>query len=369
MQRNPFFIDSDIRRAETLPSEFYERDDVFESLKQTVFGRTWHWVGLKQYLLPPTQSVYPFILLPDFIDEPLLLSRQKNNETLCLSNVCTHRGNILYEKPGRPKQLVCGYHGRRFNLDGSFRSMPEFEDVLDFPRPCDDLKKHSISAWHNHLFVAINPAFDLTNWFSVLNERIGFMPISQFQYQENSHVVYEIDAHWALYCDNYLEGFHIPFVHQSLNKTINYDLYKTILFDQGSVQIGYAKDDSDTFNLPEGHIDFGSNVAAYYFWLFPNLMLNFYPWGLSVNLVQPVTKNKTRVTFQSYIFNTQKQQQGAGADLNLVEEEDEAVVNAVQKGIRSTGYSTGRFSPTREQGVHKFHLMLSQFLNNDFTNL
>ena len=34
--------------------------------------------------------------------------------------------------------------------------------------------------------------------------------------------------------------------------------------------------------------DYGKRVAAFYFWLFPNLMLNFYPWGLSMNVVNPL---------------------------------------------------------------------------------
>lgn len=369
MQNLFFFIDPDIRRAETLPSDFYERDDVFQALKFAVFRRAWHWLGSKSEFLSQTQSVYPFVLLPDFLDEPLLLSQQKAGETICLSNVCTHRANLLCAKPGKPRQLVCGYHGRRFGLDGSFKSMPEFETALNFPRPCDDLKKHRLESWEDHLFASIDPAFDLSKFIRVLNERIGFMPTSQFTYQPEKEVTYELDAHWALYCDNYLEGFHIPFLHKSLNKAIDYDRYKTVLFDHGSLQIGYAKEELDTFKLPEGHVDFGFNIAAYYFWLFPNLMLNFYPWGLSVNLVQPVSKNKTRVTFKSYVFNPSKQERGASGDLGLVEQEDEDVVHAVQKGIRSTGYSTGRFSPTREQGVHKFHSMLSRFLNNDLSGL
>ncbi|MBT8311505.1 MAG: aromatic ring-hydroxylating dioxygenase subunit alpha, partial [Flavobacteriaceae bacterium] len=55
---------------------------------------------------------------------------------------------------------------------------------------------------------------------------------------------------------------------------------------------------------------------------------------------------------------------GAGSVLDKVELEDEEVVEGVQKGIQSRYYNTGRFSPTREQGVHHFHSLLSQFLNS-----
>jgi choline monooxygenase len=359
-----FFIDPDICRAETLPSEFYSRDDVFEAMKVSVFKRSWHWIGPGNKLTSRDQPLYPFFLLPDFLDEPLLLSLQEDGKINLLANVCTHRGNILVTKPCKARQLVCGYHGRRFSLDGAFHSMPEFANALDFPRVCDNLTTYSHTSWEGHLFASLGDAFDLTAFLNILKERVGFMPVSQFKSQPKTDSVFEVNAHWALYCDNYLEGFHIPFVHPSLNKIIDFDQYKTVLFEFGSLQIGYARNAEDAFDFPENHIDFGSRVAAYYFWLFPNLMLNFYPWGLSVNRVEPITKNKTRVRFESYVFDPSKMHGGAGAQLDSVEKEDEDIVASVQKGIVSGGYSTGRFSPTQERGVHYFHLLLSRFLKS-----
>jgi len=92
-------------------------------------------------------------------------------------------------------------------------------------------------------------------------------------------------------------------------------------------------------------------------------MFNFYPWGLSVNLVQPLGLNKTKVSFVSYVLDESKLDKGAGSGLDKVELEDEEVVEGVQKGIRSQFYNTGRFSPNREKGVHHFHRLLAQFLN------
>ncbi|HCZ08903.1 MAG TPA: hypothetical protein DHV07_07360, partial [Flavobacteriales bacterium] len=124
-----FHVDPDIRKAETLPAEFYTRDDVFEASKERVFARSWQWVGHAPTSLPESGAVSPLTLLGGLLNEPLLLSRQPDGEVLCLSNVCTHRGNLLVAQSGKARQLVCGYHGRRFDLDGTFRSMPEFEDV------------------------------------------------------------------------------------------------------------------------------------------------------------------------------------------------------------------------------------------------
>jgi choline monooxygenase len=91
-------------------------------------------------------------------------------------------------------------------------------------------------------------------------------------------------------------------------------------------------------------------------------MLNFYDWGLSVNLVQPLAVDRTRVLFRSFVWDASKLETGAGATLDRVEAEDEAIVQAVQRGVRSRLYHRGRYSPTRERGVHHFHRLLVDFL-------
>ena len=117
--------------------------------------------------------------------------------------------------------------------------------------------------------------------------------------------------------------------------------------------------------MPEGHLDYGKNVAAYYYWVFPNMMFNFYPWGLSINIVKPIHLNKTKVSFITYVYDESKINTGAGALLDKVEREDEFVVEGVHKGLQSKFYTSGRFSPTREKGVHHFHGLLAKYLNNN----
>jgi choline monooxygenase len=129
-----------------------------------------------------------------------------------------------------------------------------------------------------------------------------------------------------------------------------------------SLQIGYADDGVDCFKFPAGHPDEGKSVAAYYYWIFPNIMFNFYPWGLSINVVKPLTSGRTKVSFISYVYDHEKLHVGAGALLDKVEREDEFVVEGVQKGISSRFYKRGRFSPEREKGVHHFQQLLTQYL-------
>jgi choline monooxygenase len=50
---------------------------------------------------------------------------------------------------------------------------------------------------------------------------------------------------------------------------------------------------------------------------------------------------------------------GAGGDLDKVEVEDQGIVEATQRGVASRVYDRGRYSPTKETGVHHFHRMLT----------
>jgi phenylpropionate dioxygenase-like ring-hydroxylating dioxygenase large terminal subunit len=358
-----FNINPDIKKAETLPASFYKDQAVFDAIKEKVFLKSWQWIGDENLVQIP-HSVHPFVLLDNYITEPMLLTRDENNNINCLTNVCTHRGNLVVLNSEKSKQLTCLYHGRRFNLKGEFEHMPEFNEAEDFPRPCDNLHQFPLKKWGAFLFAGLNPSFDFQQVINKMNERIGFLPLDEFIFNESLSKNYSVNAHWALYCDNYLEGFHVPFVHKDLNAVLDYGSYETETYKYCNLQIGYTDEATEVFDLPKDHIDYGKNVAAYYYWIFPNMMFNFYPWGLSINIVKPLDINRTKVSFITYVYDPSKLDKGAGSGLEKVEREDEFVVENVQKGVRSSFYKAGRFSPTREQGVHHFHRLLSEFLND-----
>ena len=357
-----FFVDKDIRKATTLPASFYKSQVTFHQLLEQFFVSSWQFVG-HDSLLPSPSYAYPFMLLEDSLEEPLVLVRDKENALRCLSNVCTHRGMFLIDQPGKYRLLSCKYHGRAFNLDGQFRSMPEFQAAENFPSEMDHLPKLPLKRLGNFLFTALEPTLDFETVFQPILDRMAWFPFQDLVYHPEASRTYTIKTHWALYCDNYLEGFHIPFVHDDLNTILDYGSYKTETYDYCNLQIGYTDDATEVFDLPKNHIDYGKNVSAYYYWVFPNMMFNFYPWGLSINVVKPLDMNRTKVSFISYVYDPSKLDKGAGSALEKVEREDEFVVENVQKGVRSSFYKAGRFSPTREQGVHHFHTLLSKFLN------
>lgn len=335
-----FTIDPDIRRAKTLSSSFYTDERFFELAKEKIFARSWQFAGQ----IDDFKGLRPLTLLPGILDEPILLSKTDKGVN-CLSNVCTHRGKILVEEPCEPNLIRCGYHGRRFDLNGKFLSMPEFADVQNFPTDSDNLKKVPFAVRGGFAFASIDPFASFEDFVDDAAERLEDVEPTGLKLASSRD--YEVDAHWALYCENYLEGFHIPFVHRSLNEIVDYGTYTTETFRFSSLQTGFDGD---------------GQIAGRYLFVFPNLMFNFYPWGISVNVVRPVTPSRSIVEFLTYVSDESKLGSGAGADLDRVELEDEAVVESVQRGIRSRFYSHGRYSPTREQGTHHFHRLIAEFM-------
>lgn len=354
-------IAADIARAETPPGWFYRDPGLHREVIERVFATTWQWLG-DDSLLPPAGGATALVLSPGGLDEPVLLSLAEGAEPSCLSNVCTHRGAVVCTTDRATGGLRCPYHGRRFGLDGGFRSMPGFEGAEGFPTTADDLPRLPLGRWHRFLFAAISPAFPFLDLVAELEARVGFLPIADARLDRGRSRQYRVAANWALYCDNYLEGLHVPYVHPSLSRALDLTAYRTEIFPWASLQVGTASPGDDAFDLPRDHPDHGQAIAAYYFWLYPNTMVNVYPWGLSINLVQPTAVDATRVHFLSYVWDEERLDRGAGSDLHTVELEDEAVVESVQRGLRSRLYRRGRYSPTHETAVHHFHRLLIRSL-------
>lgn len=358
-KKNRLAVEANIAIAKTLSAGFYTDPKLLEESKKKIFEPSWQFIGDTD-MIGGNHTIHPFTLLENFLDEPLVITHGTDNSIKCLSNVCTHRGNIIATEHCKAAHLRCKYHGRTFNLEGKFNSMPEFKEVKNFPSATDHLASLPVFQWGKWLFTSLNKRSKPEKYFTDVMNRMSWLPLNDFKFRPDLSQDYMINAHWALYCENFLEGFHIPFVHAGLNEIIDFGSYSTELFSHANLQVGMAKDNEDCFDLPESAADFGKKIAAYYFWVFPNLMLNFYPWGLSINIVRPIGIDQTKISFITYVLDEKKLYRGAGNDLHTVEMEDEEVVQNVQRGVRSRFYSHGRYSVTREKGVHHFHRLIAE---------
>ena len=196
-----------------------------------------------------------------------------------------------------------------------------------------------------------------------MNKNLDWYPFNKLKYCSQSSNEYIINSHWAIYCENYLEGFHVPYVHDGLNDNIEFSKYKTELFENGVLQTAYSESKEKLFSnikcCPKSMCD----IYALYYWFFPNIMFNYYSWGLSINVIEPINKNKTKIKFYSFPFINNKQPFNKSDSLDKVEIEDQKIVQQVHIGLNSKFYKNGRYSPQYEKGVHHFHKLLCKHLN------
>ena len=351
-------VHTDINKSYTLPTDFYTSTELFEKTKEDIFSKFWLYAGDATDIVSKGQ-VMPSLLMKHFLDEPIVRTHDKEGHQHCLSNVCTHRGKIIIESAGSHQMLSCGYHGRCFRMDGSFKSMPEFETTEDFPTPADNLHQLPLEEWLGLHFTSLNPVISFPELIQPIKDRLSWLPFDTLTYIEAMSKEYIVNGHWALYCDNYLEGFHVPFVHAGLNDALAFDEYEYQIHPYCNLQLGVAKEGEPCFNISKDSPDHGRNIYAYYYWVFPNLMFNIYPWGLSLNIIDPKAKDLSLVRFRTYQFEDTTYDWAAN-QIDITELEDEAVVESVQEGIKSRFYNRGRFSPTMEKCVHHFHQLISQ---------
>jgi len=354
----PFTIDPRIEHAWTPPGSFYSDPQWFSRISRRVLGRAWHCLGLSSGLESPG-AVRPVRLLPGVLDAELALVRGPDRTLRLLSNVCTHRGMLIVEEEGTVEGLRCRYHGRRWSWDGSLAGAPGFRGVEGFPRPNDDLPSLEVRESDGMIFGSLDPELPFEEWYEPVASRLRGINLGDLVPAPTRHHDYAFEANWMLYLDNYLEAFHIPFIHPGLNAAIPLAEYTTTLLPTGSVQIAGARaGDPASITPPSGHPEAGREIAAWYFWLFPTTLVNVYPWGISLNVIVPLGPTSTRVEFRSLVGDPTLLEEGAGGDLHQVEMEDEAAVIATQRGLGSPLYPRGRYSALEEQGVHHFHRLV-----------
>ncbi len=317
------------------------RRERWPSFCDRVLARSWHVVATIEELGPPG-AVSPVTLLPGALDESLLLLHEP--ELRAFANVCSHRSAPLLSAPQAGGPLRCPYHGRQFTLDGRCRSAPGFGEL----GRADDLVPVQLARWGPLVFAAVDPAMP----FPELAELDGLWPEGA-AFDPSGSVDYELEAHALLWMENYLEGLHIPFVHAGLNRAIEWKGYRTERTGWSSVQLAPPSGAGPTVSWR------GQTWAGVYLALFPTTMVNVYPWGVSLNLVQPLGPTRTRVRYRRWVARPELLDAGAGAGLDVVEAEDDAVVEAVQRGVRSRFARPARLAGGWEEGVAALHTGLS----------
>ena len=349
-----FRFESDVAEAATLPASWYRDPAILERERDRVFARSWQLVGRADQVAHPGDT-----FTVEVAGEPLIVARAEDGRLRAFSNVCRHRAGPVARGAGSRRAFRCGYHGWTYALDGRLQSTPEFDGVRNFDPAAQTLPPASIEAWGPFLFVCLDAAAPpLAAALGAIPDETAHLPLSRMRLVKT--VDYEIACNWKVYVDNYVEGYHIPIVHPELFRLLDYGAYavETAAF--------HSKQHAP-LRRNDGEAAARGADEAFFYWVFPNLMLNLYPDNLQTNLVLPLSLERTLTRFEWYLLEPERP--GAAEDFERsfalaerVQREDVAICEAVQKGLGSRTYDRGRYSVRRENGVHHFHGLLAQAL-------
>ena len=349
-----------LQDSSTIPAPWYVDPRIAGLEVQTVFSKTWQMVGRVEQVEKPGQFVTASIA-----GEPIVVVRGNDGVLRGFYNVCRHHAAaVVTELCGQASILHCPYHGWNYGLDGSLKGMPEFDGVKNFERQQNGLVPVKAETWEKFVFVNLDPqAAPLHDFLGGLVNRVAPLGVTKLHYFDSR--TYEIHCNWKVFVDNYLDGgYHVPHLHKGLSSVLDYKEY-TIENEnryclQSSPMVA-GKEDAATASTRQGD-------RAWYFWQYPNLMINCYEGYMDTNLVLPLDVDHCRVIFDFYFgdisearreYNDQSVAVGA-----RVQDEDLGICEAVQRGLKSRAYGAGRLSVRREAGEHLFHRLLAADLKS-----
>ncbi|MCB9642867.1 MAG: Rieske 2Fe-2S domain-containing protein [Myxococcales bacterium] len=357
-----FRFDTDISQAWTLPASWYLSDQMAQWEDQRIFSHHWQWVAHIDEL----REVGSFVTR-QVAGEPLVILRDEDQQLRGFFNVCRHRAGRVARGCGKRQLLQCVYHGWTYRLDGSLHKTPEFQAPAGFSREAMALRPVEVAQWGPFVFARLSKegGLSLEEWLDPIPAQTKHLPLEKMRFFKR--VDYEIQCNWKVYVDNYLEGYHIPLAHPGLFREIDYKQYDVECFRYVSRQHAPVRPREDSLYVR--HLAAGENPEALYYWAFPNLMFNFYPDNLQLNVILPLGKEKTLTIFLWYLLEpdrpgVEREFAASFAFSDQVQKEDIQICEEVQVGLRSRSYTQGRYVPERERGVHHFHGLLWESLKH-----
>lgn len=349
-----------LAQARSLPALWYTDPEIADLERRAVFHDSWQAVGRSDQVARPGQFI-----TADVAGEPIVVVRGEDGALRAFANVCRHRAAAVAPEPeGTATRLRCRYHGWTYDLCGRLRGTPDFDGVADFRKEENGLPAYTVDTWGPIVWAHLGPSpSPLLPSLAPLPERAAGLGLEQLRFAGRRE--YPLACNWKVFVDNYLDGgYHLPTVHPGLTGVTAYKQYQTEFHGLTSVQTSRLKP-ADAGAQDVGRVRPGD--VAYYWWVFPNFMLNIYAGLMDTNLVLPTGPESCRVVFDFYFDDTESDRSAAFirdsiAVADQVQREDQAICEEVQRGLRSRSYDTGRFSTHREGAGYYFHQLLARRL-------
>lgn len=377
-----------VELASTLLPDAYTTSEFFALEQERVFASGWVAVGLAADV-----DRHGACIVVDVAGRSVIVTRNRHGALRAFHNVCRHRATKLLaddaREVGRRGRIRCPYHSWTYDTDGACLGTPLFEGsdvpageeaIFDtsvakgFDRADYGLHDVAVDTWGLFLFVNLDPdASPLARHLGDLPTRFADHRLHEWVPQRR--LTYEIRANYKLVGENFMEYYHLPWVHPELNQVSKFsDHYRW----QGPGMYTGMCTTPVSRNTEAGGWDGLAPLstlgpqdadAGRFVWLFPSTALVVLPNHAFVLFNRPVAANRTVET--AVLLAHPESLEGAGGDdtaedgveqlakfWDLVNRQDIEIVERVQAGIENPAYRGGRMCFRFEEPLHRFQNMV-----------
>ena len=369
-----------VQLAHTLTPEAYRSTAYFEIERERVFATSWVCVGYTSQLAEPGDT-----LVASVGDQPIFVVRDRQRSLRAFYNVCRHRGSQLVEGNGKNELIRCPYHAWGYSLEGKLLGTPYFQgldvpeaarqfydtsEVKEFRKEDYGLLPVPVDSWGCFVFVNLDPqARPLAEWLGDLPQRYGRYPLSELRLIKRKR--FDIRANWKLIAENFMEYYHLPWVHPELTTVSRVKEHHR----QQGPGMYTGMDTSPLTPNPDSvlwaelptmpGLDETQVQSAYWIYLFPNLALFLLPNYLFTLLTRPDGVGSTVESADLLVHPDALRAERAEEKLSatfeywdMVNRQDIAAVERVQRGIQARSYPGGRMCFRFEEPIHRFQNMV-----------
>jgi choline monooxygenase len=369
--------------ASTLIPDAYCSPEFFALEQDRVFASSWVAVGLVGDVDRPGRCV-----VVEVAGRSIIVTRNRHGELRGFHNVCRHRATTLLDgdarEVGHRNRIRCPYHNWTYDTDGSCLGTPLFEGsdvpageeaVFDtvargFDKADYGLLSVSVDSWGFFLFVNLSSDPEpLATSLGDLPERFADYGLESWVPQRRR--TYEVAANHKLIGENFMEYYHLPWVHPELNQVSKFsDHYRW----QGPGRYTGMCTTPVSHNTDAGGWDGLRPVSTLgprdvdsgrFVWLFPSTALVVLPNHAFVLFNRPVAANRT-VETAVLLTHPESMDDVAAEDgveqlakfWDLVNRQDLEIVERVQQGLQNPAYRGGRMCFRFEEPLHRFQNMV-----------
>ncbi len=339
----------------TLPWSWYSDPDVLRRELERIFRTGWHYAGPAEHVAGA--GAY---FTCEAGDVPVVVVRGRDEKLRAFLNVCRHRGSVLVEGSGQRETLQCRYHAWTYDLDGRLRAAPRSQREPGFETDGIALLELRVDTWGPLVFVSADEgAPTLGEYVGALSEHLaaGGVDVESLRFRRSSS--FELDCNWKIAVENYLECYHCQVAHPGFSAVVDVSpgAYRLETGDWSSSQFGPSRDRSRA--APD-------QVEGQFHWLWPVTKLYALPGppNLAAGPLVPLEPGRTAGRLD-YFFPTDVADETIDELLafdDQVGREDRALVESVQRGVRSGLLESGRLLPESEKLLAHFQGLVREAL-------